>query len=338
MKLKNDFRYNKYMIIIGLLYLFFLYLSFSIDISVITFRDFLFSLNHDSEEAMKIRKVILYLRLPRVIEASVVGASLALSGSIMQTVLSNNLASPFTLGISSASGFGAALAIIVGKTFLEGKFAVIGNAFIFSFLSTMFIYIIIAKSGSSKKTIILAGISINYLFSSLNTLLQHFSSPEAVYEVSFWTTGSLARSKYNDILILLGVLLFSIIITIMFVNDASNIMNNEIDAKSLGINTTFVRIVLLGVASLTAAATVSFVGIIGFVGLVSPHICRLLKFKNPKQLIPMSMLLGALLLVFSDFISRRIISPTILPIGAITSLIGVPFFLLLIVRINKNEK
>jgi iron complex transport system permease protein len=334
---KSNKQFVNYIFIFGLLYLIMFYFSFTIDITRISFKDFILSLSKESLNANKIKQVIIYLRLPRIIEASIVGASLALSGALMQTVLANNLASPFTLGISSASSFGASLAIIVGTSFFHGRLLIVGNAFLFACLSLVVLYIIIARSGSSKKTIILAGISINYFFSSMNVLLQHFSSAEAVYEASFWTTGSLSKSSYQDILILLIILIISICITALTLNDASNIMNGERDAKSIGINTKLVRIVLLGVSSLSAATAVSMVGIIGFVGLVSPHICRLLGFKNPKQLIPMSMLIGALLLVIADFISRRLISPTILPIGAITSLIGVPFFLLLMRGISKNE-
>lgn len=334
---KSNKRFVNYLLIFGLLYLIMFYFSFTVDITRISFKDFLLSLSEDSNKANKIKQVIIYLRLPRIIEASIVGASLALSGALMQTVLANNLASPFTLGISSAASFGASLAIIAGISFFHGRLLIVGNAFLFSCLSLMVLYIIIYRSGSSKKTIILAGISINYFFSSMNVLLQHFSSAEVVYEASFWTTGSLSKSNYQDILVLLIILIVSVFITVLTLNDASNIMNGERDAKSIGINTKFVRIVLLGVSSLSAAAAVSMIGIIGFIGLVSPHICRLLKFKNPKHLIPMSMLIGALLLVIADFISRRILSPIILPIGAITSLIGVPFFLFLIRGMQKHE-
>lgn len=330
-------KFNFVIMAISILYFILFYLSISVDISIISIRDIIQSLLVDNDNSEKIKRVILFLRLPRVLEASIVGASLALSGALMQTILSNNLASPFTLGISSSASFGAALAIILNVSFFNGRLAIIGNAFLFSMISILVLYFVIINSNSTKRTIILAGISINYLFSSLNTLLQHFSSPEAVYQVSFWTSGSLSKSSYDSIMILTIILIIGIIIAILLLSDASNIMLGERAAQSIGINVRFIRITLLGVSSFLAASSVSMVGIIGFIGLVAPHLCRLLGFRNPRQLVPMSMLLGSTILVFSDFVSRRITSPTILPIGAITSLIGVPFFLLLIWRSSKGE-
>ena len=282
-------------------------------------------------EAQRIRRIVVNIRLARVLFASLVGAMLAFAGALMQSILCNKLASPYTLGISSSAGFGAALAIISNVSILHGTFSVMGNAFIFSCLSVALIYAIILKAGISKGNIILAGMAINFLFSSANTLLQYFAAPDAAYQVMFWTTGTLSRASYTNIVLLSVVFLASCICISPISRDIGIVMVDEGYAYSIGINVAVVRIISLTVVSILSACTVTVVGVIGFVGLVAPQMARLLGVAEPRRLFPLSACIGSFLLILADLISRKLIQPTVLPIGAITALIGIPFLVSMIV-------
>jgi iron complex transport system permease protein len=203
--------------------------------------------------------------------------------------------------------------------------------------SIVFVLLIIHFSGTSQKNIVLAGLGINFIFSSLNTLLQYFSSPEAVYQVMFWTSGSLSLGTKETIMTILFVLVFSSIAIIPIKHDLGLIGFGKKQALSLGVNVTRVRVQVLIIAAFLASITVSIIGSIGFIGLIAPQISRLLHIENPEQLIPLSVSLGSCLLVLSDIASRTLNPPVILPLGAITSIIGVPFFLILIFLRGKSD-
>ncbi len=284
----------------------------------------------------KTYRIIMLIRLPRISLAVSCGAALACAGALMQTVLANDLASPYTLGLSSAASFGVALTYVLNLSFFNGIWAIRGNAFLCSFISLLMLYMILIRSKSNRSSIVLGGIAINFLFSSLTSILKYFASAEVNYQYEFWTMGSLSAANMQNSFFILFVTIFAFIVMFPFLNDSGRILNNEKDAVLLGVPVKFIRLFYLTVSSILTAIVVSTIGIIGFVGLVAPHISRLLKFSKPRQLVPLSMLIGALVLLVADFISRKILQPQILPIGAISSLFGIPFFIFLIFRNKKN--
>ena len=278
----------------------------------------------------KLLHVILKIRLPEILIALSAGACLGLAGAIMQIILDNPLASPFTLGISSAGAFGAALSICleanIGLFILPPGLA----SLLFSLLSILLLLIVSYLSGINKRSIILVGLALNFFFNAANTILQYFSSPDAVYQITFWTTGSLTIATIKDSLILFCILFCSLIIALLFSKDLAIIQQGERNALMYGVNVDFERILFLFICSLLASSTVAIVGIIGFVGLIAPHIARLLDLKSPRNLLMASTLIGSFLLIVADIISKSIIHPTILPISAVTSLFGIPILLVLL--------
>lgn len=294
------------------------------------------------------RTVLLGIRLPRVAAALLVGATLAVSGTVMQCVLKNPLASASTLGVSQGAAFGAALGIIVfgGGVVNSGsaKVAVeINNpyivtlcAFVFGSLCTG---VILALSQFRKSLgpggLVLGGVALSSLFSGGSTLLQYFTDDTKLGAVVFWTFGNLGGASWRELLILL-VIFLAAMCYFMLNRWNYNAMNAGAEtAKSLGVNTRAVMLVSMGICSLIAAVAVSFVGIISFVGLIAPHIMRRLVGNDYRYLLPCSAAAGALLLLLADTFGRLIIAPVILPIGAITSFLGAPMFLFLLFRGDK---
>lgn len=278
-------------------------------------------------------QVIMWdIRIPMAIMAAVVGASLAVAGAEMQTILNNPLASPFTLGVSAAAGFGAALAIVVGVSVIPfaGEFLIAANAFVFAMGASVFIYFASRMRGVSTETMVLLGIALVFLFSSLLAALQYIASEQALQQVIFWSLGSLAKASWTKIGISTGVLLLTIPLFLTNVWKLTALRLGDEKSKSLGINVERLRLNVLIAVSLLAAAAVSFVGTIGFVGLVGPHIARMLVGEDQRYFLPTSALAGAIMLSATSIISKSIIPGALIPIGIISSLIGVPFFLSLI--------
>jgi iron complex transport system permease protein len=289
--------------------------------------------------------VIFGIRLPRVAAAVIVGATLAVSGAVMQCVLQNPLASASTLGVSQGAAFGAALGIIVfgggvvnsdsaaTAIAINNPYIVTICAFLCGSVSTA---VVIALSQFKKDLgpggLILAGVALSSLFSGGSALLQYFADETKISAVVFWTFGNLGSAGWGELLILAAVLVASM--TFFLLNRWNyNAMESGADtAKSLGVNTRTVMLVSMGICSLAAAVAVSFVGIISFVGLVAPHMMRRFVGNDYRYLIPCSAAAGALLLILADTFGRLIIAPVILPIGAITSFLGAPMFLYLLFR------
>ncbi len=272
------------------------------------------------------------LRLPRIIMGILAGIGLAIAGTLMQGILRNPLASPFTLGISAGAGFGAAVAILLGAGIIAGEYLIIGNAFLFSLIPTFIILGLTRYKRATPETMILAGIAILYIFSASTTLLMYFSEAEAVKEAYFWMVGSLGRAAWDDLLPV-SIVLACCIIPVMWKSWDLNVLSaGDETAKSLGVNVGRTRIFILIVASLMTAAIVCFTGTIGFIGLVAPHMCRMVIGGDNRFLIPASGFFGGALLLGADTIARRIIAPVILPVGVITAFMGGPLFLYLIMR------
>lgn len=299
---------------------------------------------------MTSRTVILGIRLPRVVAAILVGAILASSGVVMQCVLRNPLASASTLGVSQGAAFGAAIGIIVfgGGVVNSGSanvaveinqpYIVTLCAFVFGALSTA----VILGLSQFKKTlgaggVILAGVALSSLFSGGSTLLQYFADDTKISAVVFWTFGNLGGANWKELAIL-AIVLAGAMLYFMLNRWNYNAMEMGADtAKSLGVNTRAVMLVSMGICSLAAAVAVSFVGIISFVGLIAPHIMRKFVGSDYRYLVPCSAAAGALLLILADTFGRLVLAPVILPIGAITSFLGAPVFLLLLFRGEKEH-
>ncbi|MHC1588812.1 MAG: FecCD family ABC transporter permease [Methermicoccaceae archaeon] len=276
-------------------------------------------------------RVVWHIRLPRILMGILAGVGLGIAGAAMQVVLKNPLASPYTLGIASAAGFGAALAILLGQGFF-GNYLVAGNAFIFALLSSAVIVGIAKHRGATPEVMILAGIAMMYLFSACTTLMEYFADPDAVKEVVFWMVGSLGRSGWDKLTILFFVLVIGIPILLLMSWDFNLMGAGDETAMSLGVNVGRVRTMAMVMASLIVASIVCFTGTIGFIGLVGPHITRMVIGGDNRFVLPGSALIGGLLLAGADVVAQHIVPPVIIPIGVMTAFMGVPLFFYLIMR------
>ena len=282
--------------------------------------------------------IVWHLRLPRVMMGLVAGAGLAIAGVVMQGVTRNPLVSPFTIGISPAAAFGASIAIIWGATALPsgGRYVVVGAAFLSAFLCVLLVLFIASLRGISVTTIILTGIALTYLFSALTATVQFVATEEQLAAVVHWTFGTLNRATWNEVGI--TALFFAICLPVFFWNAwAYNALASGGDetATSLGFNVKRIRVITSLLAVLITAAIVSFTGVIGFVGLVAPHIARLLVGGDHRYLLPFSCCAGAVLLLLADTVGRSIFAPAVLPVGIVVSYLGVPLFVHLIVLRRK---
>ncbi|MBL3587485.1 iron ABC transporter permease [Rhodovulum sulfidophilum] len=292
----------------------------------------------DTDAPLSVRVILWDIRLPVALAALVVGASLAVAGVQMQTVLGNPLASPFTLGLSAAASFGAALGLILGVSLLPASavaFAVPVNAFLISMGAALFIHRLSQKRGITTEMIVLLGTTLVFTFTALLQALQYVAPDQALSAVVFWTMGSLSRANWLK----LGIMSITLaLVSLAFAKQAwalTALRLGESRATSLGVPVARLRLrgILLG--SLLASVCVSFVGTIGFVGLVAPHIARMLVGEDQRFLLPTSALCGALMLSAASVLSKSLIAGQTLPIGIVTSLVGVPLFFTLIMRAKR---
>lgn len=303
-----------------------------------SFSEVLGALFSPDSASPQVRVVMWDIRLPVALMAVAVGAALSLAGAQMQTILNNPLASPFTLGISAAAGFGAALGLAFGVALfpLAAQFMVPLNAFIMAMLSALLIHFLSMRRGVTAETIVLLGIALVFTFNALLALVQFFATEQAVAAVVFWTMGSLTKATWPK----LGVICLVILITLpIFAKRAwalTALRLGDDKASSFGINVRRLRFQTLIMVSLLASFPVAFVGTIGFIGLVGPHIARMLIGEDQRFFLPASLLTGSLILSASSVVSKTLIPGAIFPIGVVTSLIGVPFFISLILGGKKN--
>jgi len=276
--------------------------------------------------------VVWQLRLPRIFLGIIAGIGLGLAGAVMQAILRNPLASPYTLGISSGAGFGASLAILAGAGIVGGKYLIVGNAFVFALLVSFIILALSSRKGATPETMILAGIAMMYLFGAMTTILQYFGEAEAVKEAVFWMVGDLNRASWPVVTIILGVLACCAPLLMLKSWDLNVMGAGDETAKSLGVNVKRTRVITMVLSTFLVATIVCFTGTIGFIGLVAPHMTRLAIGGDNKYVIPVSGLLGAVILISADLVARTIIAPVILPVGAVTAFMGAPLFLYLIMR------
>lgn len=292
--------------------------------------------------------VIWRIRLPRIIGAIVAGAGLAVAGCVMQNNLRNPLASPSTLGISNAAAFGANIAIVLlgaGSTRSSAADAVIINnpymvtiaAFLSSVVAMMVILALAKSKGFSPESIVLAGVALSSLFTAGTTLIQYFADDVQVAAAVFWTFGDLGRVSWKEVIIMTIIIILALIYFMFRRWDYNALDSGEESAQSLGVNVEKVRFGGMLVSSVVTAVTVSFLGIIGFIGLIAPQIVRRVIGGDHRFLIPISALMGSLILLIADTIARTLIAPVILPVGAITSFLGAPLFLYLLLKGEKRR-
>ena len=278
-------------------------------------------------------KVIVWdLRLPIALMAVCVGAMLGVAGAEMQTILNNPLADPFTLGLSSAASFGAALAIVLQWSMIPGAgvFFVTGNAFAMAMTTSLALYGFTRIRGVTPEAMILVGIAMLFTFNAMLALLQYGASELQLAQIIFWQLGSLARASWGKVMTCVVVLAIVVPYFMSRSWSLTALRMGEEKAASLGVNVSFLRLSVLAGVSLLAAVAVSFVGAVAFVGLVGPHIARIIVGEDQRGFLPCSALAGALIMSCTSIVSKAITPGVIYPIGMITSLIGIPFFISLI--------
>ena len=289
------------------------------------------------EVSSKVDIIVWDIRLPRIVLGIVAGAGLAISGAAMQGIMRNPLVSPFTIGISSAAGFGASVAIVLGAGMVgSGKYLIITNAFAFALLAAFLVYGLARIRGMRPETLILAGIALMYFFSAATSLLQYIATEQELHAVVHWLFGSLTGASWENILVVLVIFFCCLPFLIKYSWDLNAMVAGDEVATSLGVNTRRVRTVCMALATLITAGIICFTGIIGFVCLVAPHITRMIIGADHRFLLPCSCILGGLLLLGADTIGRTAFQPTTIPVGIVVSVIGVPFFLYLILRTRKE--
>ncbi|WP_068713178.1 FecCD family ABC transporter permease [Vibrio tritonius] len=275
--------------------------------------------------------IVENLRLPIAVMAVIVGGSLGMGGAEMQTLLNNPMASPYTLGMAAAAGFGAALMLYIGSLGLNSDYAVPLGAFVCCMLSASFLFMLAMMRHITSGQLILAGIALLFLFQSLLSLVQFISSPELSQQILFWLFGSLSKATWTNLAII-GTVIFASFTVLM--GDAwklTALRMGEERAKSLGVDVAKLRMKILFIVALMTATVTSFVGIIGFIGIVAPNIARMIVGEDQRFFLPLSFLVGAFLLSSASVLSKVIVPGALFPIGIVTAIIGVPFFFWLII-------
>ncbi len=311
-------------------------LSVAVDVSLGPARyalsDVVATLLWPAQADIQMRVVVWDIRMPMALMAVTVGGCLSLAGAQMQTILANPLASPFTLGLSAAASFGAALAMVLGVAVFPAALALMVpiNAFIMAMAAALLIFGLSSMRGITVETIVLLGIALVFTFNALLALLQYFASEQALAAVVFWTMGSLTKATWTKVAVTAVILL---ICAPLFARRAwalTAIRLGETRAAAMGVPVRRLRLETLILVALLASVPVSFVGTIGFIGIVGPHIARLLLGEDQRFFLPGSILAGALILSATSVLSKAILPGAVLPIGIITALVGVPFFAMLI--------
>lgn len=275
--------------------------------------------------------IVRQLRIPIALMAILIGISLGTSGSVMQTILHNPLASPYTLGIGAGASFGATIAIL----FNSNDFVVATLAFVFAMMISLAIYFIGKFRKISTHTMTLLGIALLFFFKALQAFVQYFASEDQNQSIVFWEFGSLQKVDYQKVLILLIALV--IVLPLLLRNSwkYTSLSLGDMKAESLGVRTSKLKLESFILISVISSLSVCFTGPIGFIGIASPHIARLFTGDDHRYYLPLSGLIGSFILLFADILSKVIFPGSIFPIGIITSLIGVPFFFAVLFKEKK---
>ncbi|MBN2734080.1 MAG: iron chelate uptake ABC transporter family permease subunit [Methanomicrobiaceae archaeon] len=280
--------------------------------------------------------IVMDIRLPRIVLGALIGTSLAISGVALQSLFRNPMADPYILGISNGAALGATIVFVYGSAWAFSFYTLPAMAFIFG-LSTIFLVYRVAKVGNQipVNTLLLSGIAIAALFSAVNSFIM-FTGGQNLQQIMFWTMGGLSGRGWDYVWIMLPFTIAGVIIMLSLTRQLNAMMFGEESAQYLGIEVEKLKKILLITTALITSAAVSVSGIIGFVGLIIPHIVRLVTGPDHRILIPASIFAGAMFIVIADMFARIIIAPAELPLGVITALCGAPFFLYLL-RSKRGE-
>ena len=295
--------------------------------------------NFVSLEGIKSTSVIilLNLRLPRILLSCLVGAALSVVGTSFQGIFKNPMADPFVLGVSSGAALGATITMVFLKeSHLFGISMIALSAFMGAIITTFLVYNI-ARVGTKVPvtTLLLAGVAINYLLSSIISLMMTFNR-DNIEEIVMWTMGSFSTAGWNDVILLFIIVVPSILFISTFSRDLNVMMLGEDSARSLGIDVNGFKKYIFVISTLMVAAVVSVSGIIGFVGLIVPHAIRMIFGSDNRVVVPFSAIFGAMFLIVCDTLARVVVPPSEIPVGIITSIFGVPFFVYLLYKTKKK--
>jgi iron complex transport system permease protein len=344
---ENPSEYQKYtgrkifFISLGLALLLIVFIiSISVGAFNIPISDILNTITFHSE-SKRLDLIIWNIRLPQALTAVSAGIALSIAGLVMQSILNNPLASPFTLGVSNAAAFGAAFSVIIFSTGVmqsKGEIQIINHyatsaiAFLFCMLTAVVILFISKIKRSSPEVMALTGVAIGSLFTAGTMFLQYFATDTQLAAMVFWTFGDVSRASWKELSIIAGVTCCGLIFFVFNTWNYNAMQSGEETAKGLGVNTNVVRITSMLAATLLTSVAVSFLGIIGFVGLVAPHMARRIVGDDHRFLIPASCVIGALLLLSADTAARVAFTPHVLPVAVLTSFVGAPVFIYLLIK------
>lgn len=349
---ENAVGYHKYLYKKILFIVFLLIAVFFISVACVSYGDYhipfvkvvkiIFGLDHSAPDYT----VVWNMRLPGIVAAILVGAALAISGAVMQSVLRNPLASPYTLGISNAAAFGAAFAIMISVTIFSGTivedffsapYGVSMGAFIWAMIAVLIVITLSKMAYSTPESVVLVGVALNAIFLAGLSTFQYFADESQLSDIVFWQFGDLSKPEWNE-LILLFIIVVLVSIYFFYKRWDYNAMDSGDEvAESLGTNTKSTRMLGMVLATFLTAVAVSFVGIIGFVGLLAPHMTKKIIGNDNRYVLPASILLGALILLISDFVGSWAFSVS-MPVGIITSLIGGPVFIAIYINSVKRTR
>lgn len=280
--------------------------------------------------------IIMLVRLPRVILSLLVGASLAVAGCAAQAIFKNPMADPYILGVSSGAAMGVAIVVVFGFSAIAGSIQV--GAFAGALLAAFLVFSI-ARTGNKipVETLILSGVAISAFFSAVTSFLMYISG-NSLQRIIFWIMGAFWNAGWNNIYIMLPFAVLGSLIIFAYSRDLNVLLLGDESAEHLGTNVNGLKIGMLAMTSLIAAAAVSVSGVIGFVGLIIPHMMRIIVGPDHRILVPASLLMGGMFMVTADTFSRMVIQPTEIPVGIITALIGAPFFVYLLLMKKKSAR
>jgi iron complex transport system permease protein len=280
--------------------------------------------------------IVWQIRLPYALMAVLVGLALGISGGEMQTILDNPLASPFTLGVSAAAAFGASLAIVLNwrLPFVPQEWIVSADAFGFAIASAVMLELVARLRGSSTATVVLFGIALVFTFHALVSLVQFVADEDSLQDLVFWTMGSLTRADWPKVGVLACASLVIMPLSLRAAPTLTALRLGEDRAASFGVDVRRARIASLLRISVLASLAVSFVGTIGFVGLIAPHIARRLVGEDHRYYLPAAALVGGLVMSLSSIAAKNIMPNVVVPVGIVTALVGIPFFLAIVLRVR----
>ena len=315
----------------------------------ITFREIFLSISHalGLNTSDKVQPIIeglfLQIRLPRVLLCVIVGAGLSVSGALMQALFRNPIVEPGLIGTSSGAAFGAALIFVVGKSFFAQFSHVLGifilplSAFIFSLIATFLVYRFSSTKGKiTTATMILVGVAINAIAASCTGFLSYIARDPQARSITFWNLGTFSGANWDSVCLVYAVTIPSILLVLRYSKALNALLLGEEEAGYLGVDTEKLKIKVIVLNTLIVAVGTSVVGVIGFVGLIVPHLLRMIKTSDNSFLIIGSIFVGAIIMNIADMTSRIIIAPAELPIGIVTSFVGAPVFIWILRRQKKG--